>query len=76
MVNNDTYISIYNKYICRGLFVRNYFGSEHGKGKSDGETGRFVQEMSRAVAGGNNFRNASDLVSFGQSTFKSTEYRK
>ena len=46
-------------------FQRNYFGSDHGKGESDGETGRFSQYLKRAVAKGQSFRNAEDMASFG-----------
>ena len=66
---------------CRGNFAdianqkrieRDYFGSEHGKGESDGETGRFAQALLRAVSGGRNFKKAADMVAFGNETAQST----
>ncbi len=44
---------------------RIFFGSEHGKGEADGETGVIGQAVDRAVAAGTlSVRNASDLYSF------------
>ena len=41
---------------------RVYYGSEHGKGEADGETGIFSQQLRRAVLGGHvNIRHANDL---------------
>ena len=48
---------------------RNYFGSEHGKGEADGETGRFSQAITRARASGQNFRHAADYVEFGKTHY-------
>ena len=43
-------------------FERAYYGSEHGKGEADGETGMLSQMLARAVAGGKvNIRDARDL---------------
>ena len=55
---------------------RNYFGSQHGKGEADGETGRFAQALARCVAAGESFQHAADMVAFGTSQFPSTEFRK
>ena len=55
---------------------RNYFGSQHGKGEADGETGRFAQALARSVAAGESFQYAADMVAFGASQFPSTEFRK
>ena len=44
---------------------RNYFGSDHGKGEADGETGLFAQAVRRAISSGHDFENAGDYVSFG-----------
>lgn len=43
---------------------RLYFGSEHGKGEADGETGVFSQAMERAVRGGLCLKNAADLFAW------------
>ncbi|GFO27538.1 (S)-beta-bisabolene synthase [Plakobranchus ocellatus] len=55
---------------------RNFFGSEHGKGEADGETGRFSQAMARAVAKGHSFKDAKDMVDFGAATYSSEPLRK
>ncbi|KAK6985279.1 (S)-beta-bisabolene synthase, partial [Biomphalaria glabrata] len=39
-----------------------YFGSEHGKGESYGETEVLSQALKRAVHGGKSFRDAKDMV--------------
>ena len=57
-------------------FQRNYFGSRHGKGEADGETGRLAQALARSVAAGESFQHAADMVAFGISQFPSTEFRK
>ena len=44
---------------------RNFFGSEHGKGESDGETGKISRQLSDAVKSqGANLHNASDMCNF------------
>ncbi|XP_057679842.1 uncharacterized protein LOC130908437 [Corythoichthys intestinalis] len=43
---------------------RCYFGSDHGKGESDGETGFLSQVLRRAVYTGKIFRNAKDMVDY------------
>lgn len=73
---------LYIIFQCRGNFAdiglqkkiqRDYFGSEHGKGESDGETGRFAQALLRAVSvPGTNFKKASDMVAFGNENSRST----
>ena len=55
---------------------RNYFGSEHGKGEADGETGRFSQALRIAVGAGMNFQSAKDMVAFGASKFQSRDTTK
>ncbi|GFR74218.1 (S)-beta-bisabolene synthase [Elysia marginata] len=75
-----------SQYKGRGTFAdlslypfpaqRNFFGSEHGKGEADGETGRFSQAMARAVAKGQCFRNAQDMCSFGQQNYESENLKK
>ena len=44
---------------------RNFFGSEHGKGESDGETGKISRQLSDAVKSQNAvLHNASDMCNF------------
>ncbi|XP_035826612.1 uncharacterized protein LOC118477950 [Aplysia californica] len=49
--------------LFQGLEVeRVYYGSEHGKGEADGETGVLSQQVRKAVLGGQvNIRHANDL---------------
>ncbi|KAG1662451.1 hypothetical protein GQR58_020948 [Nymphon striatum] len=59
-----------SQYKGKGPFMtgynaqRCYYGSEHGKGESDGETGVLSQALRRAVHEGFNFRNARDMVDY------------
>ena len=43
---------------------RCYYGSEHGKGEADGETGVMSQALKRATYEGQNFRNAEDMATY------------
>ena len=43
---------------------RCYYGSEHGKGESDGETGILSQALKRATHQGINFPSAKEMVDF------------
>ena len=46
-------------------FQRNYFGSEHGKGESDAETGRFSKQIQDGIKSENAFlSNASEMCQF------------
>ena len=51
---------------------RCFFGSEHGKGESDGETGVMSQAIRRAVYSGQNFKDAKDIADFMTRTYGST----
>lgn len=55
--------SFADRRLLSGLSVeRIYFGSEHGKGEADGETGVLSQMLNQAVHGGEAIiRNAKDL---------------
>lgn len=44
---------------------RNFFGSEHGKGESDGETGVLNRAVDRAIVGGQVIiRNAKEMYNW------------
>ncbi|GFO46529.1 Armadillo repeat-containing protein 5-like isoform x2 [Plakobranchus ocellatus] len=52
---------------------RAFFGSEHGKGEADGETGVLSQAMDRAVRSGTNISSARDLYQWATSTLSKAE---
>ncbi|GFS06244.1 Cc8L18.2-like protein [Elysia marginata] len=52
---------------------RNYFGSKHGKGEADSETGRFARALKRAVAKGQGFRNAEEKAVFGRHAYPNND---
>lgn len=56
--------------LLSGLSVqRIYYGSEHGKGEADGETGVLSQALARAVQGGQvNISNGKDLFEWARET--------